>query len=216
MMKAVMAKVASALGAAILLSVAGQVWAQNEAQSETQGDAQAGASKITTCVACHGEGGNDSLQPDVPKIGGQSADYLFKQLVDIKGGSREAPLMVGMVASLSEQDMRDIAAYYASQEAPQGAADPDKIALGEKLYRSGNAEIGVAACTACHQPTGSGLAAAGYPALSGQDVAYTINQLKAFRSGERANDDSSIMRTLAERLTDAEIEAVASYVSGLR
>lgn len=209
MIKAVMAKVASTLGAAtILLLAAGQVLAQ--------GDAQAGAGKITTCIACHGESGNEVTMPDVPKIGGQSANYLFKQLVDIKNGTREVPLMVGMVASLSEQDMLDIAAYYASREVSHGAVDPDKVELGEQLYRSGNAEIGVAACSACHQPTGVGLDGASYPALSGQDVAYTINQLKAFRSGERDNDDSAVMRTLAERLTDAEIEALASYVSGLR
>jgi cytochrome c553 len=121
-----------------------------------------------------------------------------------------------MLNTLSDQDLADVAAYYDSQPLALGAVDEAKRALGEQLYRAGNEELGVAACTACHQPDGKGLAAAGYPALSGQDVAYTDLALRAFRSGERANDDASIMRAIAARLNDAEIAALASYVSGLR
>ena len=153
---------------------------------------------------------------NVPKIGGQNAEYLLKQMNDIKSGVRAAPLMTGMLNNLNDQDMADVAAYYASQAAPQGAAEPEKVALGESLYRAGNADIGVAACSACHSPNGQGLASAGYPALSGQDPAYTELQLRAFRDGVRNNDDAEVMRSIAARLNDAEIAALASYLAGLR
>lgn len=185
-------------------------------QAFAQGDAAAGADKITVCLACHGQDGNLSQLPDVPKLGGQNEQYLLKQMNDIKSGVRAAPLMTGMLNVLSDQDMADVAAYYASQAAPQGAAESEKVSLGESLYRAGNASIGVAACTACHSPNGTGLASAGFPALSGQDPAYTEMQLKAFRDGTRLNDDAEVMRAIAARLNDAEIAAVASYVSGLR
>lgn len=181
-----------------------------------QGDAAAGADKITVCLACHGQDGNMSQLDNVPKIGGQNEKYLLKQMQDIKSGVRAAPLMTGMLNALNEQDLANVAAYYASQPAPQGAADPEKVALGESLYRAGNGDIGVAACTACHSPDGQGLASAGYPALSGQDPAYTEMQLKAFRDGVRQNDDSEIMQSIASRLKDNEISALASYVYGLR
>lgn len=181
-----------------------------------QGDAAAGAEKITVCLACHGQDGNMSQIDNVPKIGGQNEAYLLKQLVEIKSGARVAPLMTGMLNALDEQGMADVAAYYASQPAPQGATDPDKLALGESIYRAGIADVGVAACTACHSPDGQGLASAGYPALGGQDTAYTELQLRAFRDGARQNDDAEIMRSVAARLNDAEIEALASYVAGLR
>ncbi len=181
-----------------------------------QGDADAGAEKITVCLACHGQDGNMSQLDNVPMIGGQNESYLLKQMMDIKSGDRVAPLMNGMLNNLDEQDMADVAAYYASQPAPQGAADPEIVDLGESLYRAGIAEVGVAACTACHSPNGEGLPSAGYPALSGQDAAYTEMQLRAFRDGVRQNDDAEIMRSIAARMNDAEIAAVASYVSGLR
>jgi cytochrome c553 len=181
-----------------------------------QGDAEAGQSKTTICTACHGASGNDSLLPNVPNLGGQGERYLLKQLQEIKAGTRVVPLMTGMLNALNDQDLADVAAWYASQTAPQGAADPAKLALGERLFRAGNATIGVAACSACHAPNGAGNHAAGYPALSGQDVAYTELQLKAFRAGERTNDEAEVMRTTAARLNDAEIAALASYVSGLR
>lgn len=181
-----------------------------------QGSVEAGRAKSTTCVACHGDAGNDSVLPNVPKIGGQGEKYLLKQLVEIKNEVRPVPLMTPIVATLSEQDLADLAAYYASLDAPQGAVDPAKRAVAETLYRAGNAAIGVAACTACHSPNGQGIATAGYPALSGQDTAYTELQLRSFRAGERVNDDAEVMRMIAARLNDAEIAALASYVSGLR
>jgi cytochrome c553 len=181
-----------------------------------QGNAEAGQSKIAVCVACHGQSGNDSLLPNVPKLGGQGEKYLLKQLQEIKSGVRAAPLMAGMLNTLNDQDLADVAAYFAEVEAPLGAVDADKRALGEKLFRAGDASLGVAACSACHAPNGKGNSAAGYPALSGQDMAYTEMQLKAFRAGERVNDDAEVMRAIAARLNDAEIAALASYVSGLR
>ncbi len=180
------------------------------------GDAAAGAQKIIACNACHGENGNQMLIPGTAKIGGQHAQYLYKQLQDIKAGTREITLMAGQLANFNDQDLADIAAYYASQPAPVGAAQPDALELGQTLYRSGNAELGVAACTACHSPTGAGNAGAAYPALSGQDPAYTETQLRAFRDGSRNNDLASVMRANVERLTDTEIQALSSYVSGLQ
>jgi len=185
-------------------------------QAFAQGDAGAGAEKITVCLACHGQDGNMSQLPNVPKIGGQTEKYLLKQMHDIKTGLRAAPLMTGMLNALNDQDMANVAAYYASQPLAQGAAEPEKVALGETLYKAGIAEIGAAACSACHSPNGEGLSSAGYPALSGQDPAYTELQLKAFRSGMRNNDDAQVMRSIAARLSDEEIAALASYVSGLR
>ncbi len=185
-------------------------------QAFAQGDAAAGAEKITVCLACHGQDGNMSQLPNVPKIGGQTEKYLLKQMHDIKTGLRAAPLMTGMLNALNDQDMANVAAYYASQPLAQGAAEPEKVALGETLYKAGIAEIGAAACSACHSPNGEGLSSAGYPALSGQDPAYTELQLKAFRSGMRNNDDAQVMRSIAARLSDEEIAALSSYVSGLR
>lgn len=181
-----------------------------------QGSAAAGEGKVAVCVACHGQTGNDSLLPAVPKLGGQGEKYLLKQLQEIKSGVRQVPLMNGMLDNLSERDLADVAAFYASQPQPLGAVEEAKRALGEKLYRAGDANIGVAACTACHAPNGKGNATAGYPSLSGQDVAYTEAQLKAFRDGERTNDAAQVMRDIAARLNDREIAALASYVSGLR
>lgn len=181
-----------------------------------QGSADAGQGKVATCAACHGASGNESVLPNVPKLGAQGERYLLKQLQEIKADVRKVPLMAGILANFNEQDLADIAAYFASLEAPKGAVEEAKLALGQELYRAGNASIGVAACSACHSPDGKGNALAGYPALNGQDTPYVELQLKAFRSGERANDEAEVMRTIAARLNDAEIAALASYVAGLR
>ena len=179
-----------------------------------QGDAAAGQAKSALCATCHGADGNSQI-PMNPKLAGQSAAYIVKQLQDYKSGARQNPTMSAMVGSLSEQDMADIAAWFASQEVTLGGADPAKLELAASLYRAGNSEIGVAACAACHGPTGAGNGPAGFPSLSGQHVEYTLGQLRAFRAGQRDNDASAMMRTVVERLTDAELEALASYVSGL-
>ncbi|BAZ92771.1 cytochrome c subfamily [Thiohalobacter thiocyanaticus] len=179
------------------------------------GDASAGKEKSSTCVACHGADGN-SANPEWPKLAGQHPDYLVKQLKEFKAGERENQTMAPMAAPLSEQDMQDLAAYYAAQQIQYGEADPDLVELGEQIYRGGNKASGVSACMACHGPAGKGNPAANFPALAGQHATYTGIQLKAFRSGARANDYGSMMRNVAARMTDAEIKAVASYIQGLR
>ena len=179
-----------------------------------QGDAAAGQAKAALCATCHGNDGNSQLAIN-PKIAGQNASYIVKQLMDFKSGARTGPTMAAMVAALSEEDMADIAAWYASQEPTLAGVDPELLELGEALYKGGQKELSVAACSACHAPDGQGNGPAGFPALSGQHPEYTLLQLESFRSGERANDLNSMMRSVVERLTDRELQALASYVSGL-
>jgi len=178
------------------------------------GDAEAGKTKSAMCAACHGADGN-SAAPNFPKLAGQHADYITKQLVQFKSGERTDATMNGMVAALSEQDMADLGAFYASQKGTVGKAAEDKVALGETIYRAGNAASGVAACAACHGPQGAGNPMAKFPNLSGQHADYTALQLKNFRSAARANDAGSMMRGVAKKMSDTEIEAVAQYIQGL-
>jgi cytochrome c553 len=179
-----------------------------------QGDAAAGQAKAALCATCHGADGNSQLSIN-PKLAGQNASYLVKQLMDYKSGARANPTMTAMVAALTDQDVLDIAAWYSSQQVSLLGADPETLELGETLYRAGIKDLSVAACSACHSPTGNGNGPAGFPSLSGQHSEYTLLQLKAFRAGERQNDSSAVMRSVVERLTDKELEALASYVSGL-
>ena len=179
-----------------------------------QGDAAAGQAKSALCATCHGADGNSQLSIN-PKLAGQNASYLVKQLKDYKSGARVNPTMTAMVAALTDQDVLDIAAWYSSQQVSLLGADPETLELGETLYRAGIKDLSVAACSACHSPTGNGNGPAGFPSLSGQHSEYTLLQLKAFRAGERQNDSSAMMRSVVERLTDKELEALASYVSGL-
>ena len=179
------------------------------------GDATAGKAKSATCAACHNPDGN-STNPQYPKLAGQSADYLTKQLMEFKSGARANPIMLGMVAPLSPQDMEDLAAFYASQQIARGAADPALAPAGEALFRGGNLNSGVSACMACHGATGAGNPAAKFPALAGQQAAYVEAQLKAFRAMERANDAGQMMRAIAAKMTDPEIKAVSSYIQGLQ
>ncbi len=188
-----------------------------------EGDAEAGQAKAATCVACHGAEGV-STNPEWPNLAGQGAGYLHKQLVAFKNpgepNGRVNPTMNGMAAPLSEQDMADLAAFYASKPVAFSEGDPAVVKTdlvdGETLYRGGDLSKGVAACAACHGTSGLGNPAAMFPALAGQHATYTIAQLKAFRSGERANDNGRMMRDIASRLTDAQMEAVAQYIQGLR
>ena len=158
--------------------------------------------------------GNSDLSVN-PKIAGQNYKYIVKQLQDYKSGARANATMSAMVAALSEQDMMDIAAWFSSQEVALLGVNLDTLELGERIYRAGVKELSVAACSACHSPTGGGNGPAGFPSLSGQHPEYTLMQLKAFRAGERQNDSSAMMRSVVERLTDAELSALANYVSGL-
>ena len=180
------------------------------------GDAEAGKTKILTCSACHGADGNTSLMPVYPKLGGQGANYLFKQMKDIKSGVRPVLEMTGMLDALNEQDMQDVAAWYASQKSTTGYADAELVERGEALFRGGKLADGVPACTGCHSPDGSGLDLALYPKLSGQNSDYVVKQLTAFREGDRVNDgDAMTMRDIAEKLSNKDIKALSSYIQGL-
>jgi len=191
----------------ILMGVSGLVHAE--------GDAEAGKSKAAACGGCHGADGNSGVSA-FPKLAGQNVRYLVKQMQDIQSGARSVPAMAGQLDGKTKQDMADIAAYFSSQFPTVGAANKDLVELGEKIYRAGSKESGVSACTACHSPTGKGNAMAGFPSLGGQHADYIAAQLRAFREGERTNDgDSKMMRSVAFRLTNKEIDAVASYISGL-
>lgn len=179
------------------------------------GDAKAGAKKAVTCQACHGPGGN-STSAQFPKLAGQHASYILSQLKAFKSGARKNPIMSGMAAPLSEQDMENLAAYFASQKPMQpDAADPKLAKAGEAIYRGGIASAGVPACMACHGPGGSGNGPAGYPRIGGQHAQYVQTQLENFKKGERSNDPNAMMRDIAGRLSDQQIKEVAAYVSGL-
>lgn len=172
------------------------------------------------CAACHAADGN-SVAATNPKIAGQIPEYLHKQLADFKGQggknpARPSQIMTPMVASLSDADMKSLAAFYASQQVkPAPAADKELAALGQKIWRGGNAATGVPACAGCHGPGGLGIPAQ-YPRLSGQFSEYVTTQLKAFRDGARANDPNGMMRGVAARMTEREIRAVAEFAAGLR
>ncbi len=184
------------------------------AQGET-GSAEAGQAKAATCVACHGLDGN-SANPEWPSLAGQHAEYIVKQLKAFKGGARTNVLMAPMAATLSDQDMLDLGAYFASKQGKGLEADAAKVALGQKVYRGGDKKSELTACIACHGPSGSGNPAALYPALKGQHATYVAAQLRAYKRGERATDQNQMMRNVAAVLTDEQIDALASYVQGLR
>jgi cytochrome c553 len=195
-----------------LALVAGAVGAQTEAR----GQRIAGQ----VCAACHAADGN-SVAAANPKIAGQFAEYLHKQLLDFKPQSgkkpaRDSAIMTPLVANLSDDDMKSLAAFYAGQKLrPAAAVDKELALLGQKIWRGGIASSNVPACAGCHGPAGAGMPAQ-YPRLSGQFAEYTAAQLKAFREGARANDANGIMRGVAARMTEREIQAVAQYAAGLR
>ena len=203
--------------AAVILAACLTVQGASAADSMA-GDAQAGAKLVTACQACHGSDGR-GLAPNYPNIGGQNEKYLFRQLQMIQDGSREAVLMAGQLNGKTETDLRNMAAFYASQTATFGQAEGDdaQIAVAEQLYRGGSLEKGVAACTACHSPTGRGNAPAGFPSISGQQAVYTIEQLTKYREGTRATDEEygGMMREVVANLNDTEIAALADYLQGL-
>jgi len=173
-----------------------------------------------TCAACHGADGN-SPTPANPKLAGQIPEYLHKQLVNFKPAAgkkaeRENPIMAGMVANLSVEDMRNVAVYYAAQPATPGAArNSETLALGRKIWRGGDIAKGLPACAGCHGAGGAGVPAQ-YPRLAGQYAGYTEAQLKAFRSGDRSNDANKMMQVIAAKMSDLEVRAVADYIAGLR
>ena len=180
------------------------------------GDAEAGKALAVPCGACHGQNGV-ALVPGAPNLAGQNERYLKAQLQMIKSDTRAAPLMAGQLANLSDTDLGNLAAYFAAMPASVGQADGELILVGEQIYRGGIANKSVPACTACHTPTGSGNAPAGFPHIGGQRSDYVIPQLVAYREGVRTTDDAygNAMRQVANGLTDTEIRALASYIQGL-
>lgn len=216
----------SLLAVAVVLGIAGPLSAF-AMEAAIKGDASAGKAKTAACAACHGADGN-SMAPTFPKLAGQGERYLFKQLKEInrpdKKGNiiRSVPTMMGQTESLSDQDLADIAAYFAAQTGSTGQAKSDLVAKGAEIYRGGIRSKGVPACAACHNPDGSGVAAAGFPRLAGQHADYIAASLKAYRAAQdgdpngRSNDgDTRPMRVIAYSLSDSEIAAVASFISGL-
>ena len=205
----------------LLAGVISSAQAADPAKAAPKGDAAKGqAIGSTVCAACHGPDGNSPAAAN-PKLAGQHPEYLFKQMKNFKPADgqqpeRVSPIMNGMIAAFDEGQMRDLAAYFASQkQTGEQAKNAETIAIGQKLYRGGDAAKGLPACAACHGPTGSGIPAQ-FPRISGQFAEYLEAQMKAFRDGGRANDPNKMMRMVAEKMTDAEIKAVADYVSGLR
>lgn len=216
------------------------VWSSDAVgEAALVGDATAGAGKVEACVACHGVDGK-GLNPEWPRLAGQNAAYTAKQLTEFKSGLRKDPVMAPQAANLSEQDILDIAAYYESMEkvfdfagvtADEDVTD-ELLTRGENLYRGGDLARGITACTACHGPTGLGVAPSAYPMISGQYKEYISAQLKAFRLGAlideqastsnpaamtyRDNDPGRMMRSIAVKLTDRDIEALSYYVQGLQ
>jgi cytochrome c553 len=183
---------------------------------ENRGDAEAGAAKATVCAACHGQEGK-AIMGSYPNLGGQHYSYLLQQMRAFKSGERQAALMAGQVDNLSDQDLRDIAAFYADMQLVEGVAEGEDLELGERIYRAGIADEGIPACVACHSPQGLGNGPAAFPVLSGQNADYVAAQLRAYRAGERVTDEAmgQMMRGVADELEDDEIEAVSAYVHGL-
>jgi len=168
---------------------------------------------LPACASCHGAGGNSTINTN-PKLAGQIDTYIHKQLVDFTTPARNQPVMTTYAKMLSDDEKKNIAAWLATQQPKQGAArNKDTLELGRKIYRGGIADRGVAACASCHGATGAGLPAQ-YPRLAGQHQDYTVTQLQAFKTGARNN--SPQMATLAKRLSDDEMKAVADYIAGLK
>jgi len=186
-----------------------------QAAAPVVGNAKAGQNKAAVCGACHGADGN-SLVPMFPKLAGQHPDYIVKQLTSFKAGDRQDPTMAPMAAPLNAQDMADLAAYFSAQKLVVGAPmNAEAAAVGRKIFNGGVPTKGVAACIACHGPSGAGNGPANFPALSGQQGMYVAKALRDFKSGARTTDPNRMMRDVAAKMSDEEIDAVAEYISGL-
>ncbi|KTD62469.1 c-type cytochrome [Legionella shakespearei] len=171
--------------------------------------------KAAVCTACHGQQGI-STNPIWPNLAGQSEKYMVKQLLDIKQNTvRTVPTMTAIMANLNEQDIHDLAAYYAKMPLAEGSTPKKYMQRGEQLYRGGDFEKHITACIACHGPKGTGNAQAGFPVLSGQHAAYTVLQLQEFKDGKRKNDLNHIMQDISGRMSQDDMEAVAHYIEGL-
>jgi len=190
-----------------------EVLSSTPAAAIYKGNVAAGKSKAMVCAACHGADGN-SLIPMYPSLAGQSANYLAKQLADFKSANRKNAVMAGMVATLTPEDMHDLAAFFAVQSSKAGTGESNEV--GHKLYLGGDATKGVTACIACHGVTGKGMKQAAFPSLTGQSQEYLTQQLASFRNGSRGNDNNGIMRNIAIKLSDADIKAVTQYITSLK
>jgi len=181
------------------------------------GDAAAGKAKSAACGGCHGFDGNSPI-PAYPKLAGQNEAYIVNQIKAFKANTdRQNAIMMGMAAGLSDEDAADIGAYFQAQSLKYAAAFvAEKAAAGRELYKGGDMQKGIPACQACHGPAGAGTAGIGYPQLGGQYADYTLAQLKAFKDGTRKNDDKMLMRSIVEKLSDDEMEAVANYIASLK
>jgi cytochrome c553 len=186
------------------------------AAAASKGDPKAAETIVNqVCAGCHSADGNSMVAAN-PSLAGLNSDYIYKQLSDFKSGARKNAIMSGMVASLSQQDMLNLAAYFSAQQPKPGTSKDLQLALiGQKIYRGGVLGAGVPACASCHGPQGKGIPIQ-FPRLAGQHSEYIYTQLNAFRLGERANDGAKMMRTIAAKMTDADMKAVASYIQGLR
>ena len=204
-----------AVGRWLLALALGCTWLASQALAQ-EGSAEAGKAKSATCAACHGADGN-SVNAEWPSLAGQHASYIAHQLHAFKDGERSNVTMNPFAASLSDQDILDLAAYFSSQKLTPKGADPALVTLGQQIYRGGIADRGVAACIACHGPAGHGNPLAAFPRISGQHAAYVAQTLGAYASGQRRSDanHNQMMRNVAALLRDDEIKALASYVQGL-
>ena len=196
---------------AVLLGLTG-LMAINTAQAA---DIEAGKAKTALCLGCHGADGN-SMNVIWPRLAGQHASYLVKQLRDFKAGKRVDPTMQGMVAALTDEDMVNIAAFYETQKPTAAKFDESLVAEGENIYRGGITETAVAACMGCHSPSGDGNGPAKYPSLKSQHPEYLVAQLQKFKDGSRANDAGKMMRSVANRMSDGEMKAVSAYIAGMK
>jgi cytochrome c553 len=182
----------------------------------TQGDASAGATKAAPCVACHGAGGNSSM-PAWPNLASQGSAYIARQLKAFKSGERKNPIMQAQAANLSDADIADLAAYMSAQKVRPGLASKDAVAIAEPLFRGGDASRGLPACASCHGPRGAGNPAATYPRIGSQHSDYVATSLAAYKTGERGTGaQGQMMQAVAAKLSDQEIQALASYVNGLQ
>jgi len=178
-------------------------------------DVEAGKAKSAVCAACHGADGNSST-PLWPSLAGQHASYIYKQLSDFKAGRRENASMTAMVVGLTDDDMKNLAAYYESQSAKPVGFDGELIDKGESIYRGGITETQVAACMGCHSPSGKGNGPAGWPSLKSQHPEYIVAQLQSFKQGTRANDTGKMMRNVVVRMSELEMQSVAAYIAGIQ
>lgn len=196
----------------IIRFLAGMAMVNYALMAYAGGDPASGREKSSVCAGCHGEDGNSAV-PVFPKLAGQHPSYIVKQLAEFKSQKRVEPTMNAMAEPLSEDDMKDMAAFYSSKQGTIESGEANKA--GEKLYRTGNPETGVPACTGCHSPNGTGNPQAVFPKLQGQQAGYVEKTLHDFKAGERANDMNAMMRSVAAKMSDAEISAVAQFVSTL-